>query len=306
MKKYCIALLAASVCQLCAQPADEALFFTPFVEKELSNIAGKNVLDMGSALSEWAPIAARNGAKVTAVEENENSLKSVAKLLNKEVLENSANLVAANMHALPFESNHFDYALSACVGAGLPSALPFNKEQKEANLVAHCKEIARVLKEGGRVVIAAPASYDIVFTDGENDAIVQNEINEALDQLPSNPSDTQVQQALSALDHVNRATFVMHGERLTLLRDQKSLKLGQQIWRKEPKGVFLTYFHSEEEFLIAFREAGLFCEELARPSFFGKVKYRMYHQARSDDQEQLGEAYVNKNPFTLYSLVKPA
>jgi ubiquinone/menaquinone biosynthesis C-methylase UbiE len=260
MKNYCIALIAASMCQLCAQPTDEALFFNPFVEKELSNIAGKNVLDMGSALSEWAPIAAKKGAQVTAVEEDENSLKSVAKLLNKEGLEHSANLVAANMHALPFESNHFDYALSSCVGAGLPSALPYDKQEKKVSLLAHCKEISRVVKEGGRVVIAAPASYDVVFTDGENDAIVQKEIEEALDQLSVNPSEAQVQSALNSLDHVNRATFVMQGDRLALLKDQKSLKLGQQIWRKEPKGVFLTYFHSEEEFLIAFREAGLFAK----------------------------------------------
>jgi SAM-dependent methyltransferase len=306
MKRFCLALMAVCASQLMAQATDEALFFQPFVEKELANMAGKRVLDMGCALSEWTPFAASKGAEVVGVEEEEESLKSVAKLLASTGVEKAVTLTAAKMHALPFEREHFDFALSACVSAGLPSSLPFNKEQEAANLVAHFKEVARVLKGGGRVVIAAPASYDVVFTDGESDAIVQKEIDEALDKMPENPSEAQIVQALSSLNHVNRATFVFQGEKLALLKDQRELKLGQRVWRKEPQGVFPSFYHSEEEFLIAFKEAGLFCEELARPSFFGKVKYRMYHQARSEDQAPLGEAYVNKNPFTLYSLVKPA
>lgn len=300
----CVALLAPF--QMQAKAVDEALFFDPFVEQEMADISGKCVLETGLQVSNWVSKAVAKGAHVYGVEENELTLKEIANQILDSGKTGSLEFVASKMNALPFKENHFDCVLSACMGATLPSALPYVQDESENHLLAHCKEIARVTKEGGRIVVAAPASYATVFTKGlETEKAVQ-EIEALLNNLSTNPQDEEIKELLSQLGHINRATFVVKEGELELVKDVQDLKLGQQIWCVQPNGVFKTYYHSEEEYLIAFKQAGLFCEEIARPSFFGKVKYNMYHQNKGEESEALGEGYVRKNPFTLYSLVKPA
>ena len=126
-----------------------------------------------------------------------------------------------------------------------------------------------------------------------------------LDCIGNSEDADYISSLLNELAEVNRATFVRRGERLLLVTDERELERGEQLWRKEPDGVKMSYFHTEEEYLIAIREAGLFCEEVRRPCFFGRVKYRLYNGSLSVGDRGLGESYAEHNPFTIFTVVKP-
>ncbi len=170
------------------------------------------------------------------------------------------------------------------------------------DLNQHCDQIAHALKAGGKAVISIAASHDVVFTSSANsDKSVHRHIQKVLSNLGSNEDPAAIKAALGELEEVNRASFVRRGSNLVLVTDVSELHLGEKIWRKEPTRVVQGYYHSEEECLVALRNAGLICETIDRPCFFGKVKYNLYHQGQN---EELGSGYIDHNPFTLFTVVK--
>jgi len=169
----------------------------------------------------------------------------------------------------------------------------------------HFCEIANTMKEGEHLMIAAPASYGVIFTDGSRpEEAAYQHIAQVLSKIGKSEDPAVITQNLSGLDEVLRATFVFKNESLQLVTDEKDLQPGQQIWCKIPGGVISSIYHSEEEYLIAIKRAGLICEEIKRPCFFGKVKYDMWRASPHVCGKSLGEAYMNNNPFTIYYAVK--
>ena len=231
-------------------------------------------------------------------------LHGVRAIAEKNLLEKAKVFVAqANLSDLPFQDTNFDKALSINVGAGLQSTTQVVSENsyQVAGLGGHFQEISRVLKKGGHLVVAAPASFDVIFTDGKTDQRdAVNHIRKALRKIGKKQDPKVVVKQLNSLDGVHRATFVTRGKRLVLVTDSSDLQVGEPIWQKTPEGAVQGYYHSEEEYLVALREAGLRCEEIKRPCFFGSVKYQAYRSEKSD----LGESYISNNPFTIYHVVK--
>lgn len=276
-----------------AQNKDEELFLDPYLQQELTGIGERVILDAGM----WSIKSARSGATVFNIQEQERLLASIG-----ESAVGSFAFFEGDVSTLPYHNEAFDRILSINIGSSVNfvACSPRGLEQ-------HCMELSRVMKEGGRMLLVAPASYDQVFTDDSiDDAMTLRLIDKTLLRIGKNEDSDTIVRHLSSLEEVNRATFVRRNGMLTLVTDQSDLKHGEQIWRKEPDGIKLNYYHSEEEYLVALKNVGLLCEEIRRPCFFGNVKYRLFKESLSNDEKGLGSAYIEHNPFTIYTVVKPS
>lgn len=295
MKKLILVLLAVSplfaeqfsyeeskrdVNSYITQSADEQVFLEPVLHDELSDLTDKIIVDAGRS------------AGVFGMEERRDSGRNVVAF------------VEGDVSALPFENESLDRLLSLNIGSALPSTVYMGSDA--LGLVEHCGELARVMKSGGRMLIVAPASFDQVFTDGSiEDMELFAKIERVLGRIGATENPDRIMKYLEELTEVNRASFVRRDSRLVLVTDTSELRLGEQVWRKEPDGVKLSYFHNEEEYLIAISQVGLICEEIRRPCFFGRVKHRLYNAGLPSSSKGLGESYIENNPFTIYTVVKP-
>ncbi|MFN0065518.1 MAG: class I SAM-dependent methyltransferase [Chlamydiales bacterium] len=271
---------------------DEALFLAPFFSRELDDIAEKIVLDSGCGAGLWGLKMASDGATVYG-------------LSNRK--EDGITVLEGDFFALSYQDETFDRILSLNIGSHVPLTMRFLGEEKFSNpsLEEYCRELARVMKVGAKMLLVTPASYDVVFTDGSCDEeAAYRHIQKVLEQVAGEQSHSNIIQQLETLEEVNRATFVQRGEKIVLVTDQKELKSGEQIWRKEPSGVELCYFHNEEEYLVALKRVGLFCKEITRPCFFGKVKYNLFQADLAEGERSLGTGYIEHNPFTIYTVEK--
>ena len=263
--------------------ADEKLFLEPFLKEEISDLADKIILDAGRSTGIW-------GSKRQPGEGVEFAY------------------VEGDVSALPYADDSFSYLLSLNIGSSLPSSIYLSCENSSLDygLEAHCCELARVMRVGGKMLIVAPASFDQVFSDGSiQESELSAKIERVLGQIGSSDDPDRIMRMLEELQEVNRATFVHRGDRLILVTDEKELQVGEQIWRKEPDGVRLSFFHSEEEYLIAFNRVGLQCEEIRRPCFYSKLKHDLYN-ASVESGQGLGRTYIENNPFTIFTVVKSA
>jgi len=286
---------------------DGELFLNSFIETELQQVANQIVLDAGAGFDSRVIAAAKNGAKVCAVGTQKKMLDQAKTVAEKMGVESQISFTQVDMESLPYGEQQFDRAFCIHVGTTLPSTMHLvSQDQYQViGMGAHFRELSRVLKEGGRLLVAAPASYDVVFTDGTlSETEASKKIKDALAQIEGSEDSAEITKHLSGLDGILRATFAFRQGELRLVTDQKDLKMGETIWCKVPTGVTSDYYHSEEEYLVAINKAGLTCEEIKRPCFFGGVKYRMWKESQSEENQSLGEAYINNNPFTLYYVVK--
>ncbi|MCH9609977.1 MAG: hypothetical protein S4CHLAM81_11220 [Chlamydiales bacterium] len=264
-----------------SQTTDEQLFLDPVLEQELSELTDRIIVDAGRSTGIWG-----------VPEKREAPLCSLA-------------CVEGDVTSLPFDNESIARLLSLNIGSELPSTIYLNQEDTRG-LAMHCEELARVMKRGGRMLIVAPASFDQVFTDGTLGLDDLNaKIERILGKIGASKEPDHIIKQLEQLTEVNRATFVHRDGRLVLVKDTSQLQLGEQIWRKEPNGVKLSYFHNDEEYLVAINQVGLFCEEIRRPCFFGRVKHRIYNAGLPSGQKGLGDSYIEHNPFTIFTVVKP-
>lgn len=197
--------------------------------------------------------------------------------------------------------------ISINVGCNIPSSSQLLTKEgcREMGLSAYIAEIAKGMGVNGTAVITAPASYDVVFTNGtRSDEEIYQKIEEILARIGESHDVDIIKSALSELEGVNRATFVRREDKLVLVTDVRALNVGETIWRKTPDSVVMDAYHSEEEYLVAFKQAGLHCEEISRPSFYGEIKWKMYNDNLQDKKETLGAAYMENHPFTIYHVVK--
>lgn len=288
---------------------DSKLFLDPLVYSELSSLSGQTVLNAGCGTGAWAAHAAQQGGRVCGVDQQLSLVQQAQQAVAAAGVEGQVHLCQANMGKLPYEAALFDRAVSINMGAELPSTLEaVKKDQRElTGLGAHCQELARVLKPGAEAIIAAPASFDVVFADASCDAgRVQEHIQQVLAKIGKSKDAATIARHLEELIEVKRATFAVRQGKLQLVTDASQLELGEIVWRKLPEGAVQNYYHSEEEYLVAIRDAGLTCHEVKRPCFFGKVKWDMYKKALPQGETALGEAYLDNHPFTIYYVTKKA
>lgn len=193
------------------------------------------------------------------------------------------------------------------VGCHLPSTTHLVSQDGYTviGLGRHLEEMASSLQPAGLAVVTTPASYGVVFTrSGVDSTEVSRHIEQVLS-LVTNPNDeAQVISALSDLSEVLRATFAVRDNQLTLVTDEKQLRLGEAIFRKNPDGVEKMYYHSEEEYLVALTNAGFRVDEIKRPCFFGELKWKRFNNSLQEGEIGLGEAYKDNNPFTLFYITK--
>lgn len=161
--------------------------------------------------------------------------------------------------------------------------------------------INKDLEVGEMGEIVVETNFHLLFTSkncGIADA--KSKIQEVLVTLKE-CRDEQIKEALLQLTDVYRATFVKGEEGLKLVEDATILKTGDLIWRKLPESVEKSVYYSEKDLLVAMGIHGLKCTEIKRPCFYGNVKYKNYLQ---NENGNLGEAYIDANPFTIFSFVK--
>jgi SAM-dependent methyltransferase len=123
----------------------------------LGEVAGRDVLEVGCGSAPCARWLADHGARVTAFDLSAGMLRYAAAA--NEATGLAVPLVRANAEALPFASASFDIACSAF------GAVPF-----VADLAGTFREVARVLRPGGRWVFAVTHPMRWIFPDdpGEN------------------------------------------------------------------------------------------------------------------------------------------
>jgi SAM-dependent methyltransferase len=118
----------------------------------LGDVAGRDVLEVGCGSAPCARWLADHGARVTAFDLSAGMLRYASAA--NEATGIDVPLVRANAERLPFASGSFDIACSAF------GAVPF-----VADLTGTFREIARVLRPGGRWVFAVTHPMRWIFPD---------------------------------------------------------------------------------------------------------------------------------------------
>ena len=111
----------------------------PWAERELAARPGDRVLDLASPKL-LAVVLAREGVEVVSVDQLESEIEAWRKLAPEVRFE------VADGRSLPFEDASFDHAYSISVLEHIP----------EGGDEAALRELARVVKPGGRVVVTLP------------------------------------------------------------------------------------------------------------------------------------------------------
>ncbi len=286
------------------QGEDAKLFLDPYLNKELKEVSGQVLLDAGCGIGNWSIVAALNGATVWGVDKEKSIISKAQAASEKVGVNNRLTLSQGDIFELPYDSASFDRALSVNTGCQLPptSHMATQGQFQVVGLGAHFRELARVLKEGGNLLVVAPVSSGVLFTEDGNHSQeeIYGFIQETLEMIGTREDEQVIKSYLSELTQVLRATFVRRGNRLVLVTDEKQLNVGEPIWSKTPDGIIANYYHSDEAYLVAMKNAGLTCVEIKRPCFFGKVKYNQYRASLKEDEKGLGEAYIDNHPFTIF------
>ena len=119
----------------------------------LGDVAGRDVLEMGSGAAQGARWLVRAGARVTAFDVSYGQLEQ-ARVLDARTGTAVPRLVQADAQVLPFRDASFDAVASAF------GAVPF-----VADSAAVMREVARVLRPGGRLVFSVTHPTRWAFPD---------------------------------------------------------------------------------------------------------------------------------------------
>lgn len=112
----------------------------------LAPAAGENVLDIGCGVGTFAFHAAKAGASTTGIDYSPLSIAAAQTLTEAYGLGARARFVVGNALALPFGNASFDKVVSA----------DFIEHITHEEKYAFCRELHRVIKPGGRIVIFTP------------------------------------------------------------------------------------------------------------------------------------------------------
>ena len=119
----------------------------------LGDVRDRDVLEVGCGAAQGARWLVAAGARVTAFDVSMGQLRQ-ARLLDQRTGVGVARLVQADAQALPFRADSFDLVASAF------GAIPF-----VADSAGVLREIARVLRPGGRLVFSVTHPMRWVFPD---------------------------------------------------------------------------------------------------------------------------------------------
>lgn len=273
---------------------DGTLFLDPYFKSAIENLKDHKVLDAGCGAAPWAIYAAKNGGQVYAIDIQENMVQAASQAIRSAHVENQVQVTQGDVAALPYETNFFDVIISICVGCNLPME-SFEK---------HIKEVDRTLKDTGRLVIGAPASLNVIFTDAsKSDQEAFRHIQKSLDQLPDHPTCDQIIYQLNQLVEVRSATFFMKNNQLCLLENEDEICEGEKIWRKLSNLVVPNYYYSKDFYLQTFEKLNLTLQRVDASSFENEEKRKIYN-ANASEKSRLGPAYVLNAPFIVFHLSK--
>jgi cyclopropane fatty-acyl-phospholipid synthase-like methyltransferase len=112
----------------------------------LAPAPGETVLDIGCGVGTFAFHAAKAGATTTGIDYSPESIKAATTLTKSYGLDDRARFIVGSALALPFENASFDKIVSA----------DFIEHITDEEKYAFCREIDRVQKPDGRIVIFTP------------------------------------------------------------------------------------------------------------------------------------------------------
>lgn len=262
---------------------DGALFLDPYFIPFLTDMKNQVVLDAGCGAGPWAIQAAKNGARVYGIDIQNAMIERAKNNAAQEGIDTIEFLVGS-VGQLPYAENLFDKALSINVGCNLPQDV----------FAAHFTELFRTLKKGGKVIITAPAKFEVVFADG--DQFNKQEIYDAIKNTGSSAQD--IVSSLSVLKPILRATFVVRNNKLKLVEDEKELVEGEAIWRKIPGLVVPNFYHAENSYISQLIKAGFVIDRVDQPRFPSR-------KAWMESASRLSQEYSYYHPFVIFHASKP-
>lgn len=119
-----------------------------FALKEMGDISGKKILDVGCGAGETSIYFAMQGAKVWACDVSEEFLKLALRLASQYQV--CLHTVQIDAGRLPFRDGSFDFVF----GNGI---------LHHVELLSATRELARVLKKGGKALFVEPLPYNPVI-----------------------------------------------------------------------------------------------------------------------------------------------
>ncbi|QQR83819.1 methyltransferase domain-containing protein [Candidatus Peregrinibacteria bacterium] len=263
---------------------DGRVFLDPYLYQMLlpEHLAGATVADLGCGTGPWSQHVIKQGAsEVIGVDLNQAMLDQA-----REKMIPNATFGQQDVAKLNLDDDKFDRILSINVGCNLPSE-SFEK---------HFEEAHRIAKPGGRMIVTAPDSLLVPFTDGEQTEDIQEELNRLLAE-----KNGDVKAAIGALRHVLRATFVVdeNGKNPTLVTDENKhlVKPGKPMIRRIPGLVVPNNFHTANEYISAAAFAGWEVRQLVQAAF-------RCEKERVACEEKLGTEYMDNSPFLIMELEK--
>ncbi|XP_065905049.1 uncharacterized protein [Dysidea avara] len=275
-----------------SEPTKQAFFF-PTIKKYLSSEApGKKVLDIGCGTGDWTKYAAECGAKSVdgfdiSEEMVELSKQATAGLIN-------VTICVGDATNMTYGNNRFDIALSFYITCVL---------HKEA-FTTHFTELHRVLVPGGKAVVLnlARSAFDVMFLKEHTDQVmVEKNIKTALETLPRNPTNQQINEALADLHDVVLVTFTLDSTgHLYRVTDVNQLTNGQVVWIKTQIMVFPDYYYSADYINEQIKTAGLSIDYIEH--YFTEERRISYNNSKPRIKL---ERYITEDPpFLLYHLSK--
>ncbi len=293
---------AASAYSQTTHHSDRQRFLSGYIEELLVHVEGR-VIDIGSGLAPWSIYAAQHGAsEVVSIDYQQDMVDKAKDAVAQAKLSDKIHVQKGDGAHLEFASGTFDTALSIQVGCNLPNAA-----SEREGFFAHFSELSRVLRQKGKAVVTAPASFGIMFTGGtrsRNEVVADVDSRLALINASSDPLRLAViQEHLTPVSGVFLATFSTRDGKVVRVSDESTISSGEEIWRKLPGLVVPNFYHSVQEYRNAFDRNELKILTEYSQGFSTRKELEIYNEPL-DPESKLGEKYIANPPFAVWLLEK--
>jgi ubiquinone/menaquinone biosynthesis C-methylase UbiE len=273
--------------------SDMEFFLNKHIKTSLSKQINKTIIDAGCGAAPWSIFAGKFAKTVHAIDIQAKMIEEANRAIKQAGLSHKIVTRVGDATQMPYENHSFDHALSINVGCNLPPNL----------FDVHFKEISRVLKLLGTADISAPDSLDVLFTDeAEGERCIEDDIDRVLENLPTNPDSTTIQENLNSILGIVSATFVKKDNRVVLFTSSEKIKKGDPIWRKLSKVTIPNYYYNELDYLEAFKLSGLKTSAVIRERFNSEEQRTAFN--KNNPSPTLGPSYTTHSPFAVYQVQK--
>ena len=229
-------------------------FLGPTVGKFLETEAlGKRIIDIGCGTGYWCYQAAQYGAKSVDGFDKQEKMVELAKQATSQF--NTVKIQMGDIMNMPYDDNTFDIALSIFVTCELPMEI----------LSKHFTELHRILVPNGRALVVnlCYSSFQKYLTDGADEEVTQEKIDQILARIPDHPSQQQVSEALEDLHEVVNASFAYDKNgSLSLVKDVNQLANGQAILHKTYITTFPDFYYDDRYLVDQIVTAGLCIDQI--------------------------------------------